>query len=242
VPGGRLTDQDRRQIAAGLADGLTYAEIARSLTRPTSTITREVMRNGGAGGYRADQAHQATEGRARRRRTPSAPAAPAATAAYGRDPEAVHAFTERVTAVLVQQGLPRMIARVLTCLYVTDNGSLTAAELVQRLRVSAASVSMAVGYLEEQGLIRRERDARRRRERYVIDDDVWYQAFLLSAQRNVMLADVAMEGAEILGATTPAGARSEYMGQFLKHTSEEMVQLAEHWRDRLTAKRRAAST
>ncbi|MEU7838062.1 MULTISPECIES: MarR family transcriptional regulator [unclassified Nonomuraea] len=242
MPGGRLTNQDRRQIAAGLADGLTYAEIARSLGRPTSTITREVMRNGGSGGYRADQAHQATEGRARRRRTPSAPAAPAATAAYGRDPKAVHDFTERVTALLVQQGLPRMIARVLSCLYITDSGSLTAAELVQRLRVSPASVSMAVAYLEEQGLIRRERDARRRRERYIIDDDVWYQAFLMSAQRNLTLANTALEGAEILGATTPAGSRSEYVGQFLKHTSEDMVQLAEHWRKTLAAKQRAAST
>ncbi|MCA2223572.1 GbsR/MarR family transcriptional regulator [Nonomuraea aurantiaca] len=242
MPGGRLTNQDRRQIAAGMAEGLTYAEIARGLGRPTSTITREVMRNGGSRGYRADQAHQATEGRARRRRTASAPAAPATTAAYGRDPEAVHDFTERVTALLLQTGLPRMIARVLSCLYATDSGSLTAAELVQRLRVSPASISMAVGYLEEQGLIRRERDARRRRERYVIDDDVWCQAFLMSAQRNAMLADIALEGAEILGAATPAGARSAYMGQFLKHMSEDMVQLAEHWRETLAAKRRAAST
>src|ERR1044072_9291315 len=103
-----------------------------------------------------------------------------------------------------------MSARVLSCLYVTDSGSLTAAELVQRLRVSPASISMAVGYLEEQWLIRRESDARRRRERYVIDDDVWYQAFLMSAQRNLMLAITALEGAELLRATTPARARCEY--------------------------------
>ncbi|MGS2586459.1 helix-turn-helix domain-containing protein [Streptomyces hebeiensis] len=41
MPGGRLTQQDRRRIAAGLADGLPYAEIARRLDRPTSTISRE---------------------------------------------------------------------------------------------------------------------------------------------------------------------------------------------------------
>ncbi|NUT46387.1 MAG: helix-turn-helix domain-containing protein, partial [Saccharothrix sp.] len=51
MPGGRLTDEDRRDIAAGLALGLGYAEIARRLGRPTSTVTREVIRNGGPGDY-----------------------------------------------------------------------------------------------------------------------------------------------------------------------------------------------
>lgn len=72
MPGGRLTQQDRRQIALGLADDLPYAEIARRLGRPTSTITREVMRNGGPASYRADLAHRAAEGRAQRRRTTTA--------------------------------------------------------------------------------------------------------------------------------------------------------------------------
>ena len=61
MPGGRLTQQERQQIALGLADSLPYAEIARRLERPTSTITREVMRNGGPTAYRADLAHRATE-------------------------------------------------------------------------------------------------------------------------------------------------------------------------------------
>ncbi|MFC7641200.1 helix-turn-helix domain-containing protein [Streptosporangium lutulentum] len=42
-----MTQQDRQRIAAGLTDGLSYAEIARRLDRPTSTITREITRNGG---------------------------------------------------------------------------------------------------------------------------------------------------------------------------------------------------
>lgn len=67
MPGGRLTQQERQQIALGVADGLAYAEIARGLDRPTSTVTREVMRNGGPGAYRADLAHRATEARAHRR-------------------------------------------------------------------------------------------------------------------------------------------------------------------------------
>lgn len=71
MPGGRLTQQERQQIAVGLADDLAYAEIARRLDRPTSTITREVMRNGGPAAYRAELAHRATERRAHRRRQPA---------------------------------------------------------------------------------------------------------------------------------------------------------------------------
>ena len=73
MPGGRLTQQERQQIALGLADGLAYAEIARRLDRPTSTITREVMRNGGPTAYRADLAHRATERRTHRRKHCPAP-------------------------------------------------------------------------------------------------------------------------------------------------------------------------
>jgi DNA-binding CsgD family transcriptional regulator len=180
MPGGRLTQQERQQIALGLADGLPYAEIARRLDRPTSTITREVMRNGGPTAYRADLAHRATERRAHRRRQ-AAPGGGVLPQPHGRDAEAVREYEETFTTLLMPQGLPKMTARVLTCLFTTDAGSLTASELVQRLQVSPASVSKAIAFLESQGLVRRERDERRR-ERYVVDDDVWYQSTIASAR------------------------------------------------------------
>ena len=91
MPGGRLTQEDRRRIAAWLAEGLSHAEIGRRLSRPTSTITREVNRNRGLSGYQADQAQRAARQRARRRTSPSAPvvAASAGPRADGRDPVAV---------------------------------------------------------------------------------------------------------------------------------------------------------
>src|ERR1051326_155366 len=110
MPGGRLTQQERQQIALGLADGLAYAEIARRLDRPTSTITREVMRNGGPAAYRADLGHRATERRAPRRR-------PTAMAASDDTPMAVAEYDDAFTDVLIGSGLPRMPARVLTCLF-----------------------------------------------------------------------------------------------------------------------------
>lgn len=40
MPGGRLTRQDRQQIALGLADSLPYAEIARRIGPHTIAATR----------------------------------------------------------------------------------------------------------------------------------------------------------------------------------------------------------
>ncbi|MFE7278288.1 helix-turn-helix domain-containing protein [Streptomyces sp. NPDC057623] len=234
MPGGRLTQQERQQIALGVADGLAYAEIARRLDRPTSTITREVMRNGGPTTYRADLAHRATERRAHRRRqsTPRGPQAPAP--ADGRDAEAVREYEEAWTTLLMQQGLPKMMSRVLTCLYTTDAGSLTASELVQRLEVSPASVSKAVTFLESQGLIRRERDERRR-ERYIVDDDVWYQGMIASARSTAQLAETARQGVGILGPDTPAATRLENIARFVDFVAESMARAAEQAREILYA-------
>ncbi|MFC9649435.1 MULTISPECIES: helix-turn-helix domain-containing protein [unclassified Streptomyces] len=235
MPGGRLTQQERQQIALGLADGLAYAEIARRLDRPTSTVTREVMRNGGPTAYRADVAHRATEHRARRRKhtPPRGPGAPAG--APGRDDEALRAYEEAFTTLLMQQGLPKMMARVLTCLFVTDAGSLTASELVRRLQVSPASVSKAVAFLEGQGLIRRERDERRR-ERYFVDDNVWYQSTIAGARGIAQVAEIARQGVGVLGAGTPAAARLENIARFSDFISESIFRAAEQVRDLLHTK------
>ena len=200
MPGGRLTHEDRREIATGLAAGLGYAEIARHLDRPTSTVSREIARNGGAHGYRADHAHYATTSRARRRRTE-------ATEPMSGLDQQVRDFVERFARMMVDGGLPRMASRVLALLYTTDSRSLTAAELVRELRVSPASVSNAVGYLEQVGMVYREPDPRRRRQHYVIAEDVWLKAWQISARTNLSWAETAAEGATLLGPDTPAGHR-----------------------------------
>ncbi|MFF3203782.1 helix-turn-helix domain-containing protein [Streptomyces sp. NPDC002962] len=239
MPGGRLTQQERQQISLGLADGLAYAEIARRLDRPTSTITREVMRNGGPTAYRADLAHHATERRTHRRRQ-AAPRGAAPAPAHGRDAEAVREYEEMFTTLLMGQGLPKMMSRVLTCLYTTDAGSLTASELVQRLDVSPASVSKAVAFLESQGLIGRER-GEGRRERYLVDDDVFYQSTIASARSSALLAEAARQGVGVLGSDTPAAARLENIARFVDFVAEGITRAAEQAREVLHTKARAPS-
>jgi predicted transcriptional regulator len=235
MPGGRLTQQERQQIALGLTDGLAYAEIARRLDRPTSTITREVMRNGGPTGYRSDLAHRATERRAHRRRAASPRGPQAVRLPHGRDAETVREYEEMFTDVLMASGVPKMMARVLVCLYTTDSGSLTASELVQRLQVSPASISKAVAFLERHTLVRRERDERRR-ERYVVDDDLYYQSMMASARDITRQVEIARQGVGVLGPGTPAAVRLENIARYLDFVGESFARAAEQARDVLYAK------
>lgn len=223
MPGGRLTGQDRRLIATRLAEGHGYADIARELERPTSTISREVTRNGGRTGYRAEHAQLATGSRARRRKPPAREASAPAIDAYGRDRAAVRAYAEQFAETMVEAGLPRMASRALAYLYTADSPSLTAAELVRELRVSPASISKAINYLEGLELVRREPDPGQRHEQYLIAEDIWVQAWRTSARANANWAGTARKGAELFDPATPAGRRLERMSQFFQQLSDDMA-------------------
>lgn len=224
MPGGRLTQQDRERIAAGLADGLSYAEIARRLDRPTSTITREIGRNGGPTGYRPQQAHQATAQRARR----GTPAPPRATGSPGGRTE------DELVEMAVRIGLPRMTARVHLDLLLSEDGRRTAAELTQRLKISPATVSVAVNFLVEQGFIRRERDPQRRRDIYVVDDDAWYNSIVTSRRQTLETAQATTAAAETYGLDSPVGQRLAKAAAFLERISLDMIESADRWRSLLT--------
>ncbi|MEU0486188.1 helix-turn-helix domain-containing protein [Streptosporangium sp. NPDC006013] len=219
-----MTQQDRERIAAGLADGLSYAEIARRLDRPTSTITREIGRNGGPGGYRPQQAHQATIQRARR----GTPAHPRAGGPPGGTME------EELVEVAVRTGLPRMSARVHFDLLLSEDGRRTAAELTHRLKISPASVSVAVNFLVEQGFVRRERDPQRRRDIYVVDDDAWYHSIVTGRRQTLDTVQATMAAAETYGLDSPVGQRLAKTAAFLERVSLDMIESADRWRALLT--------
>jgi IS30 family transposase len=61
-----LTLNEREEISRGLVSGLSLRAIARQLGRASSSISREVQRNGGQNQYRANQADKAAWERAHR--------------------------------------------------------------------------------------------------------------------------------------------------------------------------------
>ncbi|MER6948226.1 helix-turn-helix domain-containing protein [Nonomuraea sp. NPDC000554] len=219
-----MTQQDRQRIAAGLADGLSYREIARRLDRPTSTITREIARNGGPAGYRPQQAHQATIQRARR----GTPAPPHAAT------PPVAAMEQEIIEMAVRAGMPRTAARVHHDLALSEDGRRTAAELTRRLKVSPASISVAVNFLVQQGFVRRERDPQRRRNIYVIDDDAWYHAIMISERQTLQTARATMAVAETYGLDSPVGQRLAKTAAYLERVSLDIMESADRWRTLLT--------
>jgi len=66
----RLSAFEREEISRGLRARETFAEIAARLGRSTSTVSREVGRNGGRRRYRATAASVATAGRTKRPKIP----------------------------------------------------------------------------------------------------------------------------------------------------------------------------
>jgi DNA-binding transcriptional regulator GbsR (MarR family) len=156
-----------------------------------------------------------------------------------RDDAAVGRFVERFAAILEDSGVPRMPARVFVALLATDSGSLTAAELSERLQASPAAISGAVRYLAQLSLISRERDPGTRRDRYRVYDDAWYEA---AARRERMLArweDSAREGVEVLGPASPAGARMAETMAFFEFLADEMPAVLARWRERRDELRRS---
>jgi IS30 family transposase len=63
---GHLSLADREEISRGIAAGLSARTIAGRIDRPSSTVSREIARNGGRDAYRALVADAAAFARARR--------------------------------------------------------------------------------------------------------------------------------------------------------------------------------
>jgi predicted transcriptional regulator len=152
-------------------------------------------------------------------------------AVASRDEEAVARFVERFAANLEQSGVPRMPARVFVALLATDSGSLTAAELAERLQASPAAISGAVRYLTQVSLIARERDPGSRRDRYRVWDDAWYEATIRRERLLMLWEESAREGVEALGPDTGAGARMAETVAFFQFLQREMPALLQRWRD-----------
>ena len=66
MPGVRLGFEEREKIALGIARGELLCDIASRLGRPTSTVSREVLRCGGRDNYTASRASRETRTRAKR--------------------------------------------------------------------------------------------------------------------------------------------------------------------------------
>lgn len=137
---------------------------------------------------------------------------------------------EQAAALLAAAGMARMPARVMMALVGSPDEGYTAAELAERLGVSAAAVSGAVRYLVSMRLIQRVSRPGDRRDRYDLVDDAWSGMITANAPMYAALA-AAMDAIAAENADAPLSvARAHDIADFLRYLAERMPRLADEWR------------
>ncbi|MEV6393959.1 MarR family transcriptional regulator [Streptomyces sp. NPDC051907] len=147
------------------------------------------------------------------------------------DEEAVSRFVERFASELTEAGMQRMAARVFAALLASETGSLTSAELAERLQISPAAISGAVRYLAQVNMVSRERDPGSRRDRYVLHNELWYETFTRRDQVLTRWEKVLRDGAQTLGPDTAAGARAAETAEFFEFLQQELLGMMDRWRE-----------
>jgi len=119
---------------------------------------------------------------------------------------------------------------------------MTAAELGDRLEISAGGVSGAIRYLERIGLVHREREPGSRRDRYVVDDDAWVDALARKDQTYTPMISLLRSTLETLGPRDPAYKRLLLTVEFLEFVDVEMDGVIRRWAKRRRQIERALET
>jgi DNA-binding transcriptional regulator GbsR (MarR family) len=148
-----------------------------------------------------------------------------------RDAVAVRRFIERFASLLNESGLPPMPARIFVALLAADSARLTAAELAGQLGVSPAAVSGGVRYLIQVGMVSRESEGGSRRHYYRVPDQVWPEYLRVRDQVVLRWAAIMREGADALGAGSPAGERLAESAMFFDFVSKELPHMLSRWEE-----------
>lgn len=144
--------------------------------------------------------------------------------------EAVSQYVERFAGVLANSGVPTMSARVMGAMLVSPDGTMTAAELADLLKISQPAVSGAVRQLLQVSFISRERQPGSRKDHYRIRDDVF--AAILE-RRNLALSEwesTSRSGAALFGEDSPVGHRLTEAADFFAFIHADMDQIIKNWR------------
>jgi DNA-binding transcriptional regulator GbsR (MarR family) len=136
---------------------------------------------------------------------------------------------EQAAAMLTGAGMPRMPARVMMALVGSPDVGYSAAELADRLGVSAAAVSGAVRYLQSLRMIHRLSRPGDRIARYDLMDDGWHSIVTANAPLYTKLAE-SMEAIAAENTDAPLSvARALRVADFMRFLGERMPQLVVEW-------------
>ncbi|TAM70583.1 MAG: MarR family transcriptional regulator [Microbacteriaceae bacterium] len=147
-----------------------------------------------------------------------------------RDEQALNEFAERSASLLAGAGFPRMPARVLMMLMISENGGFTARELADRLEASAAAISGAVRYLHTLAMVRRVSQAGSRRDRYELPQHSWYTKTLTQSRYYEAFSAIVPTGIAAAGAPDdPTALRLQEMAAFYRFLQRRLPELMVEW-------------
>jgi DNA-binding transcriptional ArsR family regulator len=147
------------------------------------------------------------------------------------DDDGVLRIVERFALLLTESGMPRMPARVFAYALAHDADGHTAGELAAGLRVSPAAISGAVRYLQQTGLLIREREPGARADHYRLRDDLWYELWAARLAQLERWEEVLAEGADLLGPDRPGGARLRDSMEFFAFVRADLPAMMERWHE-----------
>jgi DNA-binding MarR family transcriptional regulator len=136
---------------------------------------------------------------------------------------------EQAAAMLTAAGMARMPARVMMALVGSPDAGYTAAELSERLGVSAAAVSGAVRYLQSMRLIQRVSRPGDRRDRYDLTDDAWHGMLTANTPLYASLADHMDRIADENADAPLSVARARRVADFLRFLASRIPSLIDEW-------------
>ncbi len=144
-------------------------------------------------------------------------------------PEEISQYVERFAGVMANSGVPTMSARVMGRMLVSPNGTMTAAELADTLKISQPAVSGAVRQLIQMSFISRERMPGSRKDHYRIREDVFAAILERRNQALTEWAASSSHGAALFGADTTVGRRLSEAAEFFNFVHSDLEQTMKEW-------------
>lgn len=151
------------------------------------------------------------------------------------------AYIEDLAATITASGVQRMPARVYAAILISEEGSMTAAELATTLQVSPAAISTAVRWLNQIGMVARRSVPGSRREQYVIDSESLIR--LIAHDTRALSAWVTgfARGREVVAPDGAADQRLSELQEFFVFLIEEMDGVMSRWQERRAQRSPAAA-
>ncbi len=136
---------------------------------------------------------------------------------------------EQAAAMMTAAGMPRMAARVMMALVGSPDDGYSAAQLADRLGVSAAAVSGAVRYLQQLHMVHRISRPGDRRDRYDLIDDGWHSVLLANTPLYLRLADFIERIADENTVAPSSARRAHEMADFFRFLATRLPTLLDEW-------------